>query len=406
MQKNKSKNSRLPVLIYWLTIGTFLMGTSEFIVAGLLPEISMDYHISTSQAGLAVTLFAIGMIIGAPLVALLSLHISKRTTLILSLCIFAIGHMLAALTTHFDIMLISRVISAIATGGFWGAAAVVATQAAGASSSARAMGLVIGGGMLANVLGVPLGSFIGQLSGWRLSFWALAIIPIFLAFVIFKAIPKPKEVQKESNLAQEFKGLLSARLWLVLAACVTINAGVLSVYSFISPLLIEHTHLSNQYIPLALGLFGMASLIGTIYGGRLGDKHPYSLPIVTAALSMLACFGLLLFSTLPIPTLILFTVLGAVGLTANPLLTSQAVKYAGQSPTLSSSMVISLLNVGTALGTWLSTLMMNTTLGIMAPVYIGVLFSMMTVCPVFILAIVEKYRPRGTIPYSHTNDIV
>lgn len=383
----------LPLVVYILTVGTFLMGTSEFIVAGLLPEIAADYEVSVAQVGMAITLFAVGMIFGAPAIALLTLRMPKRITLMLALLVFATGHLIAALTTNFSVLLTSRVVSAVATGAFWGSAAVVATRAAGPGAGARAMGIVIGGGMLANVLGVPLGSIAGQLAGWRGPFWALATIATVVAVAIGRLVPAEPTGQPVPHIRHEFHGLRTPRLWLMLLACVTVNAGALSVYSFIAPLLTEHAGLSGRFIPIALALFGVASLFGSIFGGRIGDRHPLTMPMFTAGISALASGGLFVFSSQPVPALILFTLLGLVGLAANPVLAHLAVSYGGKAPTLASSLVISFLNVGTALGTWITGMLIETPLSVLAPPVVGVTFGLLTVVPVVMVAVLEGRNP-------------
>lgn len=388
-----SAKAHLPLVVYVLTAGTFLMGTSEFIVAGLLPEIAADYNVSVAQVGMAITLFAIGMIFGAPAVAMFTLRMPKRITLMLSLVVFAIGHLIAALTTDFTVLLISRVISAVATSSFWTVAAVVASKAAGPTASGRALGIVIGGGMLANVLGVPLGSIAGQIAGWRGPFWALTIVAAVLAIAIVKLVPAEVPKQTIPRIRDELAGLRSIRLWLSLLGCVTVNAGALSVYSFIAPLLTEHTGLASKFIPIALALFGVASLVGSIFGGRIGDRHPLTMPMFTAGISALASAGLLAFSSVPAAALIMFTLLGLVGLAANPVLTSLAVGYGGNSPTLASSMVVSFFNVGTALGTWITGMLIETQLGVLAPPLVGVIFGVLTFVPVVIIAVLERRRP-------------
>ena len=181
--------TRLPLVTYVLAAGVFLMGTSEFIVAGILPEIADDLGISIAQTGLMITVFAIGMIVGTPAMAALTLRLSRRLALGLSLIVFSIGHVIVAAAADYTTILAARFLTALATGGFWAVAAVVAAQTAGAAMSARAVGIVLGGGMVANVLGVPLGSFAGQAIGWRGPFWALAVLAFLGAFVIYRLIP-------------------------------------------------------------------------------------------------------------------------------------------------------------------------------------------------------------------------
>jgi DHA1 family inner membrane transport protein len=148
------------------------MGTTEFMAAGVLPEIAGDLHVSVARAGLSITVFAIGMIVGAPLMTMLTLRLPKRLTLALALGVFACGHIIAALASTFALLLGARFLTALATGAFWAVANVVATRAAGPSAGSRALGVVGSGAMLANVVGVPLGAVAGQLVGWRGPFWA------------------------------------------------------------------------------------------------------------------------------------------------------------------------------------------------------------------------------------------
>ncbi|WP_260463091.1 MFS transporter [Streptomyces sp. TRM72054] len=153
---------KLPFVVWVLAAGTFLMGTTEFVVAGLLPELAGDLGVSVSHAGLLITAFAIGMIVGAPTMAMATLRLPQRLTLILALSVFCLGHLVAALSTSFTIVLAARVVTALATGAFWSVGFVVATTAAGPHNATRATGVMIGGLTLANVVGVPIGSFAGH----------------------------------------------------------------------------------------------------------------------------------------------------------------------------------------------------------------------------------------------------
>src|SRR5919202_740433 len=204
--------ARLPLAIYVLTAGTFLMGTTEFVVAGLLPELAADFSISVAQAGLAITVFAVGMIVGAPSMALLTLQLPRRLTLALALLVFAIGHIIVVVTHSFAIMLAARFLTAFATGAFWAVGAVVAARIVGPAVSSRALGIVLGGGMLANVLGVPLGAFGGQLVGWRGPFWALALLALVLAVAVAVVVPAEAAHEARPSLGAEFGGLRAVRL--------------------------------------------------------------------------------------------------------------------------------------------------------------------------------------------------
>lgn len=171
-------------MVWVLAVGTFLMGSTEFVVAGLLPEVGDDLGVSVSRAGLLITAFAAGMIIGPPAMAIATLRLPRRLTLVLALVVFAVGHVVAALSADFAVVLVSRVVTALATGAFWCVATVVAAGAAGPTATSRALGLLMGGLTVANVVGVPLGSWLGQVSDWRGPFWVLAALSAGAAAVV------------------------------------------------------------------------------------------------------------------------------------------------------------------------------------------------------------------------------
>src|SRR3954465_3515201 len=172
----RAPRSPLPPIVPVLALGAFLMCTTEFMIAGLLPQMADDFGVRPSQIGLLITAFAVGMIVGAPVMAIATLRLPKRATLVLALVIFASGHVIAALSGSFEILLAARVLTAVVTGAFWSVASVVAITAAGPAASARALGLMGSGVAFATVLGVPLGSLAGEHLGWRGTFWALATL--------------------------------------------------------------------------------------------------------------------------------------------------------------------------------------------------------------------------------------
>ncbi|MET8176883.1 MFS transporter [Streptomyces clavifer] len=184
-----SASGKLPSVVWVLAAGTFLMGTTEFVIAGLLPEMAADLNVSVSHAGLLITAFAVGMIVGGPTMAMATLRLPQRHTLIGALAVFALGHAVAALSTSFSVVLTARVVTALATGAFWAVGFVIATAAAGPASATRAVGVMMGGLTLASVIGVPIGAFVGQYTGWRGPFWALAVLSALAAVFVGRFIP-------------------------------------------------------------------------------------------------------------------------------------------------------------------------------------------------------------------------
>jgi DHA1 family inner membrane transport protein len=384
---------RLPAVVFLLAAGTFLMGTTEFVVAGILPELARAFDTTVAHAGLTITVFAIGMIVGAPVMALLTLRLPQRVILAAALLVFAAGHVVVALTDDFALLLVMRFVTALATGAFWAVAAVVGARVAGIGASSRALGVVLGGGMLANVLGVPLGAFIGQAVGWRGPFWALAVLALLLALPVLRLVPVEDPSAPVPSHRAEVRSLRSARLWLALAACVAVNAGVMSIYSYVSPLLTDRAGLPGGAVPIVLLVFGVGALVGSVVGGRLGDTRPFAGPLAMMALTLVAAVGLLAFSTSAVAAVVSIALLGLVGLSSNPILVDFAVRYGREAPTLPSAMATSMFNLGTAIGSALVSISLSSSVGTIGIPLVGTVFALAVFVPVLWLRAVDR-RPR------------
>jgi predicted MFS family arabinose efflux permease len=387
--------TRMPFVVYVLAVGTFLMLTTEFVVAGLLPEIAGDLQVGVGQAGLLITVFAVGMIVGSPTMALLTRGMPARVTLVLALAVFAAGHVVVAVADAFPVLLAARFVTAFATGAFWSVASVVATRAAGPGAGARALGLVGAGGMLANVAGVPLGAFAGQLSSWRGPFWALAVLALAAVPLVARSVPPEDGDRQPTSLRSELGALRSGRLWLVLAACATTTGGVLSVYSYVSPLLTDRAGLAAGWVPLVLVGFGVGSLVGTVAGGRLGDEHPSATTIGVAASTTAVLLAVCLLSGSAAPTVVLLVLLGLLGLSANPVLSALAVRFSGVAATLGVALSVSAYNLGTAVGSLAAGHALETDLGATGPAVVGTCVAALTLVPTIALA---RLRRREAVP--------
>jgi predicted MFS family arabinose efflux permease len=383
--------ARLALVVYVLALGTFLMGTTEFMTAGLLPEISGDFDVTVARAGMSITVFAVGMIVGAPLMSMLTLRLPKRLTLIAALGLFAAGHVLAAAAPSFAVLLAARFLSALATGAFWAVANVVAAQSAGPASSARALGIVGAGAMLANVVGVPLGAVAGQLAGWRGPFWALAALAVGAMALMARHVPHDGPSGATGSMRSELAALRSGRVWLVLAACATTNGGVLAAYSYISPLLTDRAGLAAGLVPLVLVGFGVGTLAGSLVGGRLSDARPYATAITVPAASTALLLGICLSHQVALVAGLV--VLLGFGLGGNPGLISMAVRFAGRAPVLASALTVAAFNFGTAVGSLIAGLALDSELGAVGPAVVGTTIVALTVIPTTAVAITGGRRP-------------
>jgi DHA1 family inner membrane transport protein len=385
------RSAKLPFVVLVLATGTFLMGTTEFVIAGLLPEIADDLAVSVSHAGLLITAFAAGMIVGAPVMAIATLRLPRRSTLVLALTVFALGHVVAALSPSFAVVLAARVVTALATGAFWCVGAVVATTAAGPAATSRALGLLLGGMTVANVAGVPLGAWLGQMSNWRAPFWVLAGLSAGAALVIGRFIPD-EEQREVRSVRAEFAALRQARVWLALSAIALLLGGVLAAYTYISPLLTERAGIPVSAVPLVLTSYGVGALLGTTVGGRLGDRRPLATLITAAAASTLVLLLLVFFSTSAVGTVVLVTAMGVTGLAATPVLGALVMRFAGSAPTLASALASSSSNVGIAVGSWVAGIALASPLGQAGPPLVGTVTAALTLVPLTALALMRATR--------------
>jgi predicted MFS family arabinose efflux permease len=395
---SSTRRQKLPFVVPLLAVGTFLMCTTEYIIAGLLPEIAADYGVSLAQVGLLITVFALGMIVGAPVMAIATLRMPRRITLVLALLVFAAGHIVTALSGSFEVALTARLVTALATGAFWSVASVVAMTAVGPALSSRALGVMMSGVGLATVAGVPLGAFVGQLTGWRGAFWVLAALAAAAAVVIGRFAPADGQRQAPS-IAAELRAFRSGRLWLLVLATAAVTGGVMAAFSYISPLLTDRTGLPSWAVPIVLVGFGIGSLIGTNLGGRLGDTNPVRTFIGAAVIATIVLALLIPFSENSAGTLILVVVLGVAGMSVPPVATSLAMRFAAGAPTLAAAIAVSAFNLGIALGSSAAGSALESSLGTVGPEVVGVVMVALGLIPLTLLRVIRADRvPADPVP--------
>ena len=382
----------LPPVVPLLALGAFLMCTTEFLIAGLLPQMADDFGVRPSRIGLLIMAFAVGMIAGAPVMALATLRLPKRATLVLALATFAAGHVVAALSGSFELLFVARVLTGVVTGAFWSAATVVATRAAGPDARTHALGVIGSGVALATVLGVPLGSLAGDHLGWRGAFWLLAALAVGAAVVIGRFTPGEPPGAAVS-VRSELRALSNGRLWLVLGATVLVMGGCMGTFSFISPLLTERAGIPLGLVPLVFVCFGVGSMIGTNGVGRVADRRPVATYIGAALAAGVVLVLLIPLSANPLTAVVAITLLGMVTMAVPPVATGLAVRLAGPAPTLAGALTVSAFNGGVASGSAVGGHMLDTSLGATGPATLGIAMVTLGLIP---LAAVAVRRPRRT----------
>jgi DHA1 family chloramphenicol resistance protein-like MFS transporter len=366
---------RIPKVVPVLALSIFALGTSEFMIAGLLTQLAADLRVGIPEAGYLISAFAVGMIVGAPAMAVLTLRLPRRTTLLAALAVFVLGHVVGALAQDYAVLVVARVVTAVATGAFWAVAAVVSVSAVGPRLRARALAVLLGGLTVANVAGVPLGTLMGQEFGWRSAFWAVAALAAVGAVGVFLSVPERTSDAPAPRLAAELAAFRRGRLWLALGTTALYQSAMIGAFSYIAPLLTDVTGLDEAWVPGVLLGFGIGSLAGVVVGGRLADPYPW--PTLFCGLAAAGTLlGLIaLFAQVPVVVVGLVVLLGAVAFIAGAPLNARVFALAGSAPTLASATNTSAFNVGNSLGPALGGLAIAGGFGLTAPAWLGVLLA-------------------------------
>jgi DHA1 family chloramphenicol resistance protein-like MFS transporter len=361
----------MPLAVYILGLSVFALGTSEFMLSGLLPPIADDMNVSIPRAGLLISAFAIGMVIGAPLLAVATLRLPRRTTLITLISVFGLGQVAGALAPTYEVLFASRVVSAFACAGFWAVGAAVAIAMVPVNARARAMAVMIGGLSIANVLGVPLGAFLGENLGWRSAFWAVgAASAVALAGVatLIPRIPLPAE---KPQLKREMSIYRDRQVWLSIMVTALAAGGVFCAFSYLAPLLTDVAGLDSGWVPTVLALFGVGALIGTTIGGRVADAHLFGVLMSGIAASTVFLVALALFASNQIAAVGLAFLLGLSAFYTAPALNARMFNIAGAAPTLAGATTTAAFNLGNTGGPWLGGTVIDADFGFAATAWAG-----------------------------------
>lgn len=340
------------VAIFALAVAAFAIGTTEFVIMGLLPQIAADLGVTIPSAGLLVTGYALGVVIGGPLLALATARLPRKTVLLVLMALFVAGNALCALAPDYALLMTARVIAALAHGSFFGAAAVVAAALAPPEQRGRAIALMFTGLTVANIVGVPLGTLLGQGFGWRAPFWAVVGLGILAIAAIARFVPDLRDAAPP-KIADELRVLRNPQVLLALAMTVFGFGGVFTVFTYIVPILRAEAHLQGNAISVVLMLFGLGATLGLIVGGRLADWRLMRALIIS--LAALCAFFLVFAATLHIAACAIAGVflIGFIGFAAGPGLQARSVQRAAAAPLLASTLNQSAFNLGNAGGAWL-----------------------------------------------------
>ncbi|BBH69414.1 MFS transporter [Actinoplanes sp. OR16] len=376
----------MPIALYALAIGGFGIGLTEFVIAGLLPEVAADFGVTEAVAGYLISGYALSVAVGAIALTAALGRVDRKKALLGLLILFIAGNLLSAVAPSYELMLLGRVLAALCHGAFFGIGSVVAADLVPANRKAAAISIMFGGLTIANVLGVPLGTFLGQAAGWRATFWAISVVGV-AAMIGIGLLVKPTPAAASSSFLDEFAIFKNRQVWLSMIVTVLGFGGMFGAFSYIAYTLTEVSGFSSAAVPWLLVLFGVGLFAGNIAGGRAADHNlGRTLTALLAGLTVvLALFAATAGSQ--VATIVALLLMGAFGFATVPGLQMRILAHASGAPTLASGANIAAFNVGNAFGAWIGGLTLAAGLGYTAPLWAGAAVTLAGLL-VFLLAAV------------------
>ncbi|MEJ8639439.1 Cmx/CmrA family chloramphenicol efflux MFS transporter [Streptomyces sp. MS2.AVA.5] len=390
----------MPLPLYLLAMAVFAMSTSEFMLAGLLPDIASDLDVTVGTAALLTSAFAVGMIIGALLMAALARTWPVRSSLLGFVLAFLAAHVVGASTSSFAVLVATRVVAALANAGFLAVALTTAGSLVPPDKKGRALAVLLSGTTLATIAGVPGGSVLGTLLGWRATFWAVALICLPAAIGILKGIPARPAQQDEPvgpALRSELAQLRRPRLILVMGLGALVNAATFGGFTFLAPVVTDTAGLGELWIPVVLMLFGVGSLVGVTAAGRLSDERPGLVVAAGGPLLLIGWPALAVLADEPVALLVLVFVQGALSFALGSTLITRVLYEAAGAPTMAGSYATAALNVGAALGPLIAAATLGTAVGDLGPLWAsGLLVALALLVAVPVRAVIAARRQPDT----------
>lgn len=353
----------MPLSLLVLALSAFAIGTTEFVIMGLLPDVANDLGVSIPGAGWLVTGYALGVAIGAPFMAMATSNWPRKAALLALMSIFILGNLLCALATDYELLMVARVVTALCHGAFFGIGSVVAASLVPENRRASAVALMFTGLTLANVLGVPAGTALGQYAGWRSTFWAVTVIGVIALIGLWRVLPKDAN-QPKANLRKELAALRGIGFWLALSTTVLFAASMFTLFTYIAPLLGDITGVSPRGVTWTLLLIGLGLTVGNILGGKLADwRLTTTLAGVFVSLAVLSTlFSWTSQSLIPAEVTLFLWAIAAFA--AVPALQINVMSFGQGAPNLVSTLNIGAFNLGNAIGAWVGGVVISQGLGL------------------------------------------
>jgi len=390
----------MPLGLIALAIGSFGIGLTEFVIAGLLPDVAATYAVSEASAGWLISGYALAVVVGALFVTAATARLPRKAVLLGLLVLFIAGNVLTAIAPTYGVAMTGRILAALCHGAFFGIGSVVASGLVAPDKKAGAIAIMFTGLTVANVLGVPLGTLLGQQLGWRSTFWAISLVGILALIGIALLVPADRGAEERFSLRGELGAFRSGQVWLSLLVTILAYGGMFGAFTYIAYTLTEVSGFPSSAVPWLLVLFGAGLVVGNWLGGRLADRSIDGTLIgfIAGLVVVLALFGLLAGSGAA--TIVGLFLMGGFGFGTVPGLQSRIMNYAGQAPTLASGANIGAFNIGNALGAWAGGVGIAAGLGYTSPIWIGAIITAAALVVMVIAASSAAARQRRAVTPS------
>ncbi|MGO1599116.1 MAG: MFS transporter [Brachybacterium sp.] len=368
---------RLRLVILAMSLGAFAIGTTEFASMGLLPQIADDLEVSIPQAGMLITLYALGVVIGAPLVTIAAVRIPRAKLLVLLIGLIGLGNLLSAMAPDFTTLAIARLIAGLPHGAYFGVASLVASRLSPPGRRARSVSLVMLGLTIATMVGVPASTALGQNVGWRSAYVIVVVIAAATTLAIWRLVPEPEGAGATSSIRGELGALRRAQVWFALGIGSIGFGGMFAVYSYIGEIVPGVMGLGERAVPVALFVFGLGMTLGNIIAGRLADRSIYGtifFGLIGMALS-LAVFGLVAHNA--IAGMVVLLAIAITSQMMGPSLQLFLLDASPDAPSLAAALHHSALNIGNSLGAALGAAVLAAGWGLLAPSWTGVVLAVL-----------------------------
>ncbi|MBK3579088.1 MFS transporter [Streptomyces sp. MBT65] len=382
----------MPLALLALAVGAFGIGTTEFVIMGLLPEVADDLNVSIPTAGHLVSAYALGVVIGAPLLAAVTARLSRRTVLIGLMVLFVAGNALSAFAANYDYLLAARFLSGLPHGAFFGVGAVVATTMVAPERKARSVSLMFLGLTVANIVGVPAATLMGQHLGWRATFLGVSAIGLAAIASLALLIPHDHAHAPAVGLRREMAALKSLPVWLALGTTVAGFGALFSAYSYITPMLTDAAGFAEGSVTLLLALFGVGATVGNLVGGRLAD-HSLRGTLFGGLVSLAAVLALFpLLMTTEWTAALSVVLLGVAAFVTGSPLQLMVMEKASAGPSLASSANQAAFNLANAGGAWIGGLALAAGFGATSPAVAGAVLAVLGLGVAATAATVDRRR--------------